>query len=95
METRPKKKLLDQVRDAIRLKHYSICTEQPYVNWIKCIASPQMRQFGPGKKLEFSPLLLAVPDFFSMFRCLVQLAPTLCEQDLRIAPIVVHWTQVP
>ncbi len=30
-----RKKLLDQVRDAIRLKHYSIRTEQAYVNWIK------------------------------------------------------------
>ena len=29
------KKLLDQVRDAIRLKHYSLRTEQSYVNWIK------------------------------------------------------------
>jgi hypothetical protein len=29
------KKLLDRVRDAIRLKHYSIRTEQSYVNWIK------------------------------------------------------------
>ena len=34
MEPAPKK-LLDQVRDAIRLKHYSIRTEQAYVNWIK------------------------------------------------------------
>ncbi len=34
MEQRPKK-LLDQVRDAIRLKHYSIRTEQAYVLWIK------------------------------------------------------------
>jgi len=29
------KKLLDQVRDTIRLKHYSIRTEQAYVDWIK------------------------------------------------------------
>ncbi len=29
------KKLLDQVRDAIRLKHYSIRTEHSYVGWIK------------------------------------------------------------
>jgi integron integrase len=29
------KKLLDQVRDAIRLKHYSIRTEESYVTWIK------------------------------------------------------------
>ena len=35
MEKRPKKKLLDQVRDIIRLKHYSIRTEEAYVNWIR------------------------------------------------------------
>ena len=29
------KKLLDQVRDRIRLKHYSIRTEQSYTSWIK------------------------------------------------------------
>ena len=29
------KKLLDQVRDAIRLKHYSIRTEEAYVAWIR------------------------------------------------------------
>jgi integron integrase len=28
-------KLLDQVRDKIRLKHYSIRTEQAYIDWIK------------------------------------------------------------
>ena len=33
MESRPRK-LLDQVRDAIRLKHYSYRTEQSYVGWI-------------------------------------------------------------
>jgi len=34
MNQRPKK-LLDQVRDAIRVKHYSLRTEQAYVSWIK------------------------------------------------------------
>jgi ABC-type phosphate transport system substrate-binding protein len=29
------KKFLDQVRDAIRLKHYACSTEQAYVQWIK------------------------------------------------------------
>ena len=29
------KKLLEQVRDAIRMKHYSYRTEQAYVDWIK------------------------------------------------------------
>jgi integron integrase len=33
--TPPKRKLLDQVRDAIRLKHYSYKTEQSYVAWIR------------------------------------------------------------
>ncbi|MBU1486633.1 integron integrase [bacterium] len=30
-----KPKLLDQVRDLIRVKHYSIRTEEAYVNWIR------------------------------------------------------------
>ncbi len=34
MESRPRK-LLDQVRDAVRLKHYSPKTEESYVHWIK------------------------------------------------------------
>jgi integron integrase len=33
MNTRPRK-LLDQVRQALRLRHYSIRTEEAYVNWI-------------------------------------------------------------
>ena len=28
-------KLLDQVRDKLRVKHYSIRTEQAYLDWIK------------------------------------------------------------
>jgi hypothetical protein len=34
VEQRPKK-LLDLVRDAARLKHYSIRTEEAYVGWIR------------------------------------------------------------
>ena len=34
MEKRPKK-LLDQVRDALRVKHCSIHTEAAYASWIK------------------------------------------------------------
>jgi len=32
---KPPKRLLDQVRDQIRFRHYSIRTEQAYVSWIK------------------------------------------------------------
>ena len=36
VDTAPKpRKLLDQVRDAMRLKHYSLRSEQTYVDWIK------------------------------------------------------------
>jgi len=35
MTERREKKLLDRVRDTIRTKHYSIRTEEAYVNWIK------------------------------------------------------------
>jgi hypothetical protein len=35
LEEQRLKKLLDQLRDAIRLKHYSIRTEQAYVGWLK------------------------------------------------------------
>ncbi|MBW1802067.1 MAG: phage integrase N-terminal SAM-like domain-containing protein [Deltaproteobacteria bacterium] len=31
----PTKRLLDQVRDLIRVKHYSIRTEQACIDWIK------------------------------------------------------------
>lgn len=34
MEQRPKK-LIEQVQDVIRLKHYSYQTEKTYVHWIK------------------------------------------------------------
>ncbi len=34
MVSKPKK-LLEQVRDVIRLKHYSIRTEEAYVSWIR------------------------------------------------------------
>ena len=32
---KPPKKLLEQVSDIIRLKHYSYKTEKSYINWIK------------------------------------------------------------
>ncbi len=34
MSTAKKKKLLEEVRDFMRLKHYSIHTERTYCDWI-------------------------------------------------------------
>ncbi len=31
----PKLKLLDQIREVMRLKHYSIRTEQSYTDWVR------------------------------------------------------------
>ena len=31
----PKLKLLDQIREVMRLKHYSIRTEQTYADWVR------------------------------------------------------------
>jgi hypothetical protein len=35
LSTTPKPKLLEQVRQAIRMRHYSYRTEKAYVHWIK------------------------------------------------------------
>ena len=32
---RPRPKLLDQVRNFMRLKHYSLSTEREYIRWMK------------------------------------------------------------
>jgi Phage integrase, N-terminal SAM-like domain len=35
MESQPPRKLLDQMRDVLPLKHYSIRTEEAYVDWVR------------------------------------------------------------
>jgi len=35
VSSQPKKRLLDQVRETVRRKHYSLRTEAAYINWIK------------------------------------------------------------
>jgi len=35
MMQKPRRKLLDIVRDKIRVKHYSMSTERTYIHWIK------------------------------------------------------------
>lgn len=41
------KKLLDQVRDAVRLKHHSCRTEQTYVQWIRRFILFHHRRYHP------------------------------------------------
>jgi len=35
MPSQPPRKLLDQVRDKLRFKHYSLHTEETYMQWIR------------------------------------------------------------
>jgi hypothetical protein len=49
---KPKKKLLDQVRDVMRLKHYSLRTERTYSDWITrlsvstgCVTPPKWERW--------------------------------------------------
>src|SRR5438105_10116485 len=55
---KPKKKLLDQVRDVMRLKHYSLRTEQTYCDWItRFIRFHRMRHPTEMREAEMSEFL--------------------------------------
>jgi integron integrase len=57
-QDKPKKKLLDQVRDVIRLKHYSLRTERTYCDWIeRFIRFHQMRHPAEMNELEVGEFL--------------------------------------
>lgn len=62
---KPPKKLLEQVRDVIRLKHYSYKTEKSYINWIKRYIlfhkKRHPREMG-GKEIEEFLTYLAVEE---------------------------------
>src|ERR1022692_2697611 len=47
----PKLKLLDQVREMMRLKHYSIRTKTAYCDWIRRTSDPrsEVLRGGPGE----------------------------------------------
>jgi hypothetical protein len=63
--TKPQpKKLLDQVRDKIRFKHYSLTTVDTYISWIKRYivfhGKCHPAEMGPLKSNDFS--LILSPD---------------------------------
>lgn len=65
MAQRPKK-LLDQVRDALRLKHYSIRTENCYVAWTKryILFHNERHSLGMSSaQIEAFPTISLVPAF--------------------------------
>jgi integron integrase len=69
MDSKPTPRLLDQVRDKIRFKHYSLRTEQAYVDWIKRFilfnGKRHPRELGAGEVEAFLTHLAAVRDVSS------------------------------
>ena len=83
MEPKPRK-LLDQVRDALRIKQSSIRTEQAYVNWIKRFILFHHKRHSPRKwalrkqrpPLDGSaPLSIVLIDWLSSIAARFRLSP--------------------
>lgn len=78
-EGKNKKKILEQVREVMRLKHYSIHTERSYCDWIKrFVLFHKMRSRdelfgGPERKIE---------DFLSSLAIDGQVAPSTQNQAM-------------
>ncbi len=68
------KKLLDQVRDRCRLKHYSIRTEKTYVDWIKRYI------FFHGKRHPNEMGISEIEDFLTNLAVEKQVAPSTQNQ---------------
>ena len=54
----PKLRLLDQVREVLRLKHYSIHTERSYCDWIRQKAVVQQKAVGSELLIKYLEYLL-------------------------------------
>ena len=59
----PKLRLLDQVREVLRLKHYSIHTERSYCDWIRQKAVVQQKAVGSQQKAVGSELLIKYLEY--------------------------------
>ncbi len=44
--------LLDRVRDALRVRHHSICTEESYLQWIKRFVLFHNKRHGDGRSKD-------------------------------------------
>ena len=61
-------KLVDKVRDELRLRHYPIRTEQSYLAWIKrFIAFHQLANQGDTPILRLTPSSLSLARFRSWY----------------------------
>jgi hypothetical protein len=88
MNTRSRK-LLDQVRDAIRVKHYSYRTEEGYVNWIRRFILFHDKLFHDKRH----PKEMGVSEIESFLKVLHLISPYLCIRSRgdRYAQTGVMW----
>jgi hypothetical protein len=66
------KKLLEQVRDTLRVKHYSDHTEASYVSWIRCYILFRIKRHPQdlgNAEVEAFLTHLAVVEQASAYRC--------------------------
>lgn len=81
------KKLLDQLRDAIRIKHYSYSTEKMYVHWAKRYILFHKAKQGFARHPadmgvpEIEALPISYPDIISIIAARHVPTPSLCCTD--------------
>ncbi len=71
----PPKKLLDQVREAIRLKHYSYRTEESYVYWIRRYSLFHNKRHPKDMSSEEIEVFLTQFDFIQLGCVAQQITP--------------------
>lgn len=93
-------KVLDQLRERIRYLHYSLRTEQAYVNWVRAFirfhgVRPCMGKYYTQGDKVLMPLAIqvhhAVCDGFHVGRMLNELQQFLCMRPIRKPPLPARW----
>ncbi|MFE1745678.1 phage integrase N-terminal SAM-like domain-containing protein [Coleofasciculus sp. H7-2] len=87
MECRPKK-LLDQLREVIRLKHYAYRTEETYVQWVRRFSLFQEKRH-PREPVERLWEHLKADLKWSSFKTLTQLQAKVAQLLAKLTPEVI------
>jgi len=87
MEPRPKK-LLDQLCEVIRLKHYAYRTKETYVQWVKLFIPFQEKRH-PRKPVERLWEHLKADLKWSSFKTLTQLQTKVAQLLAKLTPEVI------
>ena len=80
-------KLLDQVREKIRYKHYSRSTEKIYVGWIR----QYILFHGKHRPVEMGAAAPTLPNRPRHIRCGIHLQRICCRVDMTFAQCRNYW----